>query len=418
MVDMLNNEERKLVASVPEGEIERILVEAVKIPSYSPPTGHEQDLAEFFERELKSLGISTELDPVQPSRPNVLAYLKGGGTGRSVLFNGHTDTSPPVMGWRMDPHAGVQEGDRVYGHGVSNMKGSDVAMIAAMAALRQSAIELSGDVILSLVIGECRSGQGTKHMLSRGMRADYFVNGEPTNLNILTLCAGKCNVRIAVKGRAHHYSVPGKGINAIEKMMEILSTLGESNTPIPKSSWLRVATDKPEYEGFPRFNIGVIKGGLTEACLDWGPYHTPDFCVATIDVRYPPGLSPKEIQAQLQGWIAEISKRDKEVEASVEVLEESKMPPYEIRVDAPIVSTVRAAARDVLGRDVEVGAIEPLKFMAADAGSLQAASIPGVVLGAGTFPGSIPGEYVEISKVVAQAKIYALTAYRVTREPR
>jgi acetylornithine deacetylase len=411
---MLTSTERKIVENIRADEIERVVIEAAKIPSFSPPNGHEQELAEFFADELRSSGVEVELQEVRPSRPNVIARLKARRTGPSVLFNGHTDTSPPVLGWTVDPHGGVREEDKLYGHGVSNMKGSDTAMIGAIAALQRSGVTLLGDVTVSLVMGECRGGQGTLHMLAEGLRADYFINGEPTDLKVLTLTAGTCHLKIIVRGRAHHFSIPGKGVNAIEKMMTVLQVLGESNTPMTTGSWLRLGSEKPEYAGFPRFNLGVIKGGLTEDCLDSGPQNTPDYCVATLDVRYTRGLSPDLIRAALERAVEQVAKADKDLIARVELATEVQMPPYEASPDDFVVSAIRDASADILGHAPEVGAIAPLKFMGADAGHLQAAGIPGVICGVGTFAGNIPGEYVEISKVIELAKIYAVTAYRVS----
>lgn len=414
---MLSTDERRVLSNVDPQEIERILGRAARIPAFSPPTGQEEELAQFFAAELKRAGIDVEVQEVEPRRPNVIGRVKGSGRGKSIAFNGHTDTSPPVLGWTIDPHGGAREGDRLYGHGMSNMKGSDVAMIAAAAALRRSGVPLAGDVSVTLVMGECRGGQGAKYMLEKGFRADFFVNGEPTDLRILTISAGVCPVKITVKGRAHHYSLPGKGVNAIEKMIKILGALGESNTPLPPDGWLPIRYRKPEYEGFPRFNIGVIKAGLTEQCLDWGPYNTPDFCVATIDVRYPPGVSAEHVRDCLRSVIKAVAARDPDVMAEVELLTDGHMVPYEAGPNDFIVRTIQSAAADVLGREVELGAIAPMKFMGADAGAMQAAGIPGVMCGVGTFPGSVAGEYVELSKVIDLTKMYALTAYRVAKEP-
>lgn len=410
---MISQDEKRILDSVNTQEIDRIIREAAKTPS-SPPMGEEQELAEFFAAELESLGMDFQLQSVEPRRPNVIAYLRGEGGGKSLLFNGHTDTAPLVTsGWVQDPFGAIVEGDKIYGHGLSNMKGSDVAMIGAVAALKKSGVKRRGDVIVTLVMGECRGGQGTRHMLEQGITADYFVNGEPTDLQILLLTSGMCHLKIIVKGRSHHYSIPGKGVNAIEKMMKILGVLGDSNTPIGPGGWLQNPSDKPEYEGLPRFNLGTIKAGVTEDCIEWGAYDTPDHCIATMDIRYHPALSPEIIKSNLEETIRNIGQSDEELNARVEFIEEYRFPPYEAGAHDFAVSTIRQAYVDVVGKEPEVGALTPLKFMGADSGPLQAAGIPGVVCGVGTFAGNMPGEYIEISKLHKLTKIYALTAYRM-----
>jgi hypothetical protein len=39
-----------------------------------------------------------------------------------------------------------------------------------------------GDVILTFVVGELQGGVGTLAMIRQGLRADYFINAEPTDL--------------------------------------------------------------------------------------------------------------------------------------------------------------------------------------------------------------------------------------------
>lgn len=411
---MLTGDERQVLANVSTADIERLVTEAARIPSYSPPSGHEQDLADFFAAALKATGVEVEVQQVEPRRPNVIGVAAGRRPGKSLLFNGHIDTTPPVLGWSRDPYGGLMEGDRLYGHGVSNMKASDVAMIAAVGAVLRSRVDLAGRLVVSLVMGECTGGKGTKHMLQQGLSADCFINGEPTDLRVLTLHAGVCRLELVVTGRSHHFGTAGRGVNAIEKMMKILGALGESLVPIGPDGWLRKRTDRPEYEGFPRFNIGAIRGGLTRDCLQWGPYNTPDCCVATLDVRYPPGLSPALIQDALDVQIARLAAADPDVHAEVKLLPEFHMPPYETSPDDPITSLVASAIVSVTGQRPEIGAIAPMKFMGADAGALQAAGIPGVMCGIGTFTGSVPDEYIELSKLVTLTRIYALAAYRAT----
>jgi acetylornithine deacetylase len=410
---MLSGTERKILDAVDGGEIRRLAVEAARIPSYAPPTGQETELAEFFAAELRRVGLEVVCQQVAPGRPNVLGYLRGGSNGRSVLFNGHLDTTPPVLGWTREPYGGVVEGDRLYGHGVSNMKASDVAMVGAVSALARAAADLAGEVIVSLVVGECRGGQGTTHMLREGVRADCFINGEPTDLRLSTLHAGICQVRLVTRGRTHHFGTAGHGINAIEKMLKVLLRLGDG--PSGDGAWPVSSSEDPAYAGFPRFNLGAIRGGLTTECLDWGPYMTPDYCAATLDVRFPPGLTRESICEDLRSVLRAISAEDPDLNAEVEPLDYFRVP-FETRLDAFPVPTVLAAATIVLGRPPAAGALSPIKFMGGDASLLQGAGIPGIVLGVGTFTSSVPDEYVELSKTVELAKIYALAAYRLARE--
>lgn len=414
---MLTQEEQKVVDAIDTEEVTRLCVEAIRAPSYVPPFGNEQEIAELFQRELSGFGVDAQFQEVEPSRPNVIGTIAGEGQGRSILFNGHMDTIVPVMGWTRDPHAGVIEGDKIYGMGISNMKASCVAMVEAMGALKRSKVKLLGDVTAFLVMGECRGGEGAMYGVKHGVRADYFINGEPTDLNVLTLHSGVCQLKIIVRGMSHHFGIDGKGVNAIEKAIKIVQALGPTMTPMGEDSWLKKRKDSPAYEGLPKFNFGAIKGGLTEECSENGICNVPDYCVVSLDVRYTPGLTGELVKKDLEDAIADLNKDDPEIDARVELDYGFQMPPFEAQVNDYVVQTVRQAAVDTLGSEPPVGPLAPMKFMGADSGHIQAAGIPGVMFGVGNFTSSIPDEWVELPKVVDIAKIYALSAYRVANTP-
>jgi acetylornithine deacetylase len=405
--------EARIVRSVDPELLTQLAVRAARIPS-SPPLGTEAALAESWAAELGSYGFEVDMQEVEPDRPNVVARLHGLGGGDSLLYNGHSDTAPPVDGWTKDPFGGEIENGRVYGQGMSNMKGSNVAMLAAVRALIESGVDLAGDVIVSLVVGECDGGTGTKHLVQTDLEADFFINGEPSDLQVITLHSGVCRLKLAVVGRSHHFGTPGKGVNAIEDMMRVLDTIGPSLEPL---EWLRKPIDKPEYDGFPRLNVGVIRGGLTEEVHEWGPYNTPDYCSATVDVRHPPGLDPAGIAGRIAERVRE-TPESASVSIEVEPLWRYCMAPYEASPSDHVVRILAGAVEEVTGEAPQVGALQPTKFMGSDAGCLQAAGIRGAVCGVGRFTSSVADEHVELSKMVDLAKAYALATYRVVSKPR
>ncbi len=95
------------------------------------------------------------------------------------MFNGHLDIDPLAMNWKHDPWQPTVEGDRLYGAGVMNMKGGDAAMVMAAEAIRTSGLDLPGDVVVALVVGELQGGVGTVHLLETGLRTDAAIVPEP-----------------------------------------------------------------------------------------------------------------------------------------------------------------------------------------------------------------------------------------------
>ena len=115
---MLSDVERSVVESIDVEELRQLCIEAVMTPSYSPPYGLEEDIANLFAKKLEGIGAEVELQEVRPKRPNVIGRLRGKGGGNTVLFNGHLDTTVPCLGWTRDPVGGSVEGDKLSGHGI------------------------------------------------------------------------------------------------------------------------------------------------------------------------------------------------------------------------------------------------------------------------------------------------------------
>src|SRR5262245_37682620 len=81
--------------------------------------GNEGPGSAFFADLLRREGFEPALDEVEPGRPNVYARVAGvGNRGRSLLFNGHTDTIP--IGNSRLP---ARDGEWIVGRGTEDMKG-------------------------------------------------------------------------------------------------------------------------------------------------------------------------------------------------------------------------------------------------------------------------------------------------------
>ena len=57
------------------------------------PTGREAGMAEYLVGRMRKAGLDTDLQMVEPGRPNAVGHLRGHGDGLNLLFTGHMDTS-------------------------------------------------------------------------------------------------------------------------------------------------------------------------------------------------------------------------------------------------------------------------------------------------------------------------------------
>ncbi len=127
-------------------------------------TGDEQSMAELMVSLYEGMGLHVQWQQVEDGRANALGIWAGAGGGKSLMFNGHMDTSysgrepwlKDVPGFQ--PKAFV-EGDRLYGLGISNMKGALACYVEAVRALQDAGVRLRGDVLIAAVCGEIEKTQ-------------------------------------------------------------------------------------------------------------------------------------------------------------------------------------------------------------------------------------------------------------------
>ena len=202
-------------------------------------TGHEQAMAELMAELYEDAGLRCQWQQVEDGRANALGVLAGEGDGKSLMLNGHTDTSySGKEPWLRDvpgfqPEAFVRDG-RLYGLGISNMKGALACYVEAARALRDAGVRLRGDLLIAAVCGEIEKTQygdatgaeyrgyaaGTRYLVSHGGVADMCLLGEPTEGKVVLGHFGALWLRIRVHGDFIHtaFSEGRRGDNSILRM--------------------------------------------------------------------------------------------------------------------------------------------------------------------------------------------------------
>ena len=128
----------------------------IATPSF---TGDEQAMGELMAETFGAMGLQVQWQQVEDGRANVLGTWPGDGGGPSLMFNGHMDTSysgrePWLAGVRgFQPTAFVKDG-RLFGLGISNMKGALACYVEAVRALQDAGVRLRGDLLVAAVCGE------------------------------------------------------------------------------------------------------------------------------------------------------------------------------------------------------------------------------------------------------------------------
>ncbi|MDH4102066.1 MAG: M20/M25/M40 family metallo-hydrolase [Thermoleophilia bacterium] len=389
--------------------------QAIGTPSF---TGSEEAMAELMRETFLDIGLHVQWQQVEDGRANVLGIREGAGGGPSLMFNGHMDTSYSgkepwlrhVPGFQ--PSAFVEDG-RLYGLGISNMKGALACYVEALRALGDAGVTLRGDVMIAAVSGEIEKTQfgdaqgseyrgyaaGSRYLVSHGGVADMCILGEPTESKVVLGHFGSLWLRISTQGPFIHtaFSEGKRDQNSIVRMRKVFDAVLE---------WIPTWEDDPEnaYRGAKSIvNVGAIEGGF-----GWRVSRTPHRTDLFLDVRVPPTKEMAVARAQVLDLVRSLRDRfpDHGVEGEVYVT----APGAEIAEDHPLVSALDVAHGEVFGAPPE----RDVTRWFSDASVLSRYGIATVNYGTSTgLMDTVKGENLEIAGLVQTAEVYARAAMNV-----
>ena len=387
----------------------------VNVPSF---TGDEEPAARLMIELYEALGLQVQWQQVEEGRANALGTWAGAGGGSSLMFNGHLDTSYSgrepwlrnVPGFQ--PQAFEQEG-RLYGLGISNMKGAVACYVEAVRALQEAGVRLCGDVLIAAVCGEIEKTQqgeaqgaqyrgyaaGTRHLVTHGGVADMCLLGEPTEGKVVLGHFGALWLRIRVHGDFIHtaFSEGRRGANSILRAREVLGAVLE---------WIPAWEADPanSYRGAKAIvNVGAIEGGF-----GWRASRTPHHTDLFLDVRVPPTKAMAVARGEVLAMVRGLAQRfpDYGIEGEVFVT----APGAEIEEGHELVRAIDVAHAEVWG---EPPGRDVTRWFS-DASALTRYGVPTVNYGTSTGLMDVElGENLEIDGLVKTAEVYARVAMTV-----
>jgi acetylornithine deacetylase len=380
----------------------------VQHKSYSKTEG-ERVLAGFMAESMRAIGIETELKPfADGSRVNAVGRLAGTGGGKSLLFNGHIDTNPVTEGWTVDPWGGKVDDRFIYGIGVSNMKAGDAAYYCAVKTLIDAGVRLRGDVILTYVVGELQGGVGTYSLVEQGLRADYFINSEPTDLAAMTMHAAAFMFIIELTGVTRHLSKREEAVDAIAAACDLIPRLNAMTFSGALSA---------DHQRINRVHVGVVHGALGQELHEWRSPQVADFLRIKGSGRYAPGQTEAGALADMRRELDALEARFPGLKTELRSEDRAgvpTMPPFEVATTSPIVAAINKAYLSVRGAPQPTGAITPPGFYGTDAGHLyRYGGMEGVVCGPGGRHNTMPDERVDIADFLDMIRIYVLTILEI-----
>ncbi len=400
----------------------RALVRANTVNPYSgdPTWGSEANGQEILAPLLRDLGARIEMFDCPPDvyrqagvlgpagrefagRPNLQAELRFSEGGPRVVLQAHMDTVG-VSDMTIAPFSAEVRDGRIWGRGSSDCKGGIAATLTALRVLHEMRGRLRGSVLFQSVADEeCNGGgAGAIACCLRGIQADYALITDGFGPAIARGYSGVLTVELRVSGISGHAARPD-GVSAIEKALVIKEALDAF---------------KRERESTRRHaavNLGIFRAGIHPAVI-------PGEALMALNMSYPmadavaaqqagAGFGGTPIRADFERRIREREAQDTYLSAHPSNIRWIKdLVPFETPADHPLVTSLTATHREILGSDpeIEVGSAW------SDACYLpNMCGVPTVVYGAGT-PGTAhtANEYAEVERIVNCSRVLAAHLYR------
>ncbi len=280
----------------------------------------------------------------------------------TIVLHGHIDVVPA----HADQFAPRIEGDRLIGRGAYDMKGALAAMMLAMVdAAAQDRVRVRF-VCVPDEESDDVDDRSIDALIAGGLRGDFAITGEPTDLHIGVQAKGVLAARIEVSGIAAHGSTPWLGDNAILKAHDAFRRI----------ETLPFSRESSDLFDRPSINLARIIGGDAFNKV-------PDRCSMDVDIRYLPNQDPGAILAQIR-----------EIE-DVEVVKTFVRVPAIVSRSSPYVR----ALRDALSTSIDDEPLSVGRDGASDAVSFLEAGVPAVEFGPVGGGHHGPGEWVSISSL-------------------
>ena len=318
-------------------------------------TGEERIAKYIFERANKA-NLDVQKQPTECGRDNLIVKLfPKGKTKHRIILAPHLDTVGVDNTSALQPK---KKGNRIYGRGACDTKGSVAVMFNVIEKLaKQRGRPSNTEIIFIGFVDEEGNQAGSRAFANLNMKADLALVGEPTECKVVTAHKGDFWLSIKTKGKSAHGARPELGDNAAHTMAKCIEIIQTKYTNI-----LRKRTHP--ILGHPTINTGTIKCGIQ-------PNIVPDNCEAQLDRRTLPGETFISIQKEIQLLL-----NKHKINASISNIKKFPCPAMETDTSSPWVRRFMRSARQSKSIGVDYYC---------DAANLADTGIPTIVWGPGNI---------------------------------
>jgi putative selenium metabolism hydrolase len=282
------------------------------------------------------------------------------------------------------------------------MKASLAAMVYAAKKLLDADVHLAGELVLAFVVQEepCEGMAMRVLVEEEGIRPDWVVLGEPTDLHICRGQRGRVELRVTTRGRSSHAAQPGGGENAIYSAMRLIFGLELLSGSLADDRFL----------GPGSLSITQIESSSPSRNA------VPDRCWFYVDRRLTLGENQTRALAEIQSIItregvlatAEVTDYEGVSYTGYRSKVRGVFPPWALPIEHPLLQAAVRSLRKTLGHRPE---ITRWAFSTDGVYTMGQANIPTIGFGPGQPENAhAPNEHVCLDKVHVAAGAYAQLA--------
>ncbi len=342
-----NSNQRQILSNVlnVKEELYQLLQRLIQIRSYS---GEEKEIVEFIVQKMQEFSFD---EAFIDGLGNVVGKI---GSGKvKILYDAHIDTVKvtDADNWQYPPFDGKIVDGKIYGRGAVDEKPAMAGFLTAVRAIKKQfkANELPFTLyVVGSVLEEDVDGYPLFHLIkNEGIKPDYVLLGEPTDLQVYRGQRGRMEVKIGVKGKSAHGAHCDQGDNAIYKMMPIIQEIEELNHHLPAVEPL----------GKGSITVSQIISRAPSLCS------VPDYCEIHIDRRLTVDDNRNSVINELKG-ILDQHKLDENVWLpcyegiswkGTKYKQEAYFPTWILEEDHPLVQAGLKTAEQILNKPAKSG---------------------------------------------------------------
>jgi succinyl-diaminopimelate desuccinylase len=222
------------------------------LPAIAPSSGGEGETkkGEYLMDFLRANGFqdislvkAPDLESPSGYRPNILAYVKGVDSSRTIWVMTHTDVVPPgeMSQWKGNPYKAWVEQGRVYGRGTEDNHQDLVASLFAAKAFLAEGLKPAFDVGLALVADEeTGSEKGIHYVLQHSSpfrKKDIIIVPDAGSEDGRMIEVAEKSIlwlKFTTAGRQAHGSTPEKGLNSFKAASYLVTELDKLHRLFPE----------------------------------------------------------------------------------------------------------------------------------------------------------------------------------------